>query len=215
MHRKLKRIITALSVLLVISLGIAVKFYFDFRAADKRASQITSSYAEKNKELSSKIDSVNKEIYELNEKYYDEKLSKLLGVEQIISMQKSQWKYVLKANETPFTEDHVYVRSKDLVLTLTESQKEDKLLPISMHKKGSLVSGDNKDNFYEHMIIKTDIPFEKKIQTYNNYTNVFYSFENLSVGTVITLVLSEPLKERLNLHFDKLEIIVDKVDENS
>jgi hypothetical protein len=77
---------------------------------------------------------------------------------------------------------------------------------------GSLVSGDNKDNFFEHMIIKSDIPYEKKIQTYNNYTNVFYSFKNLSVGTVITLVLSEPLKERLNLYFDRLEIIVDRID---
>lgn len=215
MHRKLKRITIVLSILLAITLGIAVKFYFDYKTADKRASKITSSYAEKNKELSSKIDMADKKIYELNEKYYDEKLSKLLSKEQIISMQRAQWKYVLKANEAPFVEDHVYIRSRELVLTLTESQKEDKLLPISMHKKGSLVSGDNKDNFYEHMIIKSDIPFEKKIQTYNNYTNVFYSFKNLTAGTVITLVLSEPLKERLNLHFDKLEMIVDKIDENS
>jgi hypothetical protein len=215
MHRKLKRIIITLSVLLAVALGIVIKFYFDYKAADKKASEISYSYMDKNKELASKIDSVDKKINELNEKYYNDKLSKLLSKEQIISLQKAQWKYVLKANETTFKEDHVYIRSRDVVLTLTESQKEDKLLPISMHKKGSLVSGDKKDNFYEHMIVKSDIPFEKKIQTYNNYTNVFYSFKNLSVGTVITLVLSEPLKERLNLYYDRLEIIVDKIDENS
>ena len=215
MHRKLKKIIIALSIVLAVVLGIAVKLYFDYKTADKRAIQASSSYMEKNKELSGKIDSVDKKINELNEKYYEEKLSKLLGEEKIIELQKAQWKYILKANETPFSDSHVYIRSRDIVLTLTESQKEDKLLPLSMHKKGSLVSGDNKDNFFEHMIIKSDIPFEKKVQTYNNYTNVFYSFKNLSVGTVITLVLSEPLKERLNLHFDRLEIIVDKIDEKS
>jgi len=202
-----------LSIALAVILGIAVKLYFDYRAADKRAIQVSDSYRDKNKELSSKIEAVDKKINELNEKYYEDKLAKLLSKEEIIALQKSQWKYLLKANETPFDNNHVYIRSRDIILTLTESQKEDKLLPISMHNLGSLVSGDNKDNFFEHMIIKSDIPYEKKIQTYNNYTNVFYSFKNLSVGTVITLVLSEPLKERLNLHFDRLEIIVDKIDE--
>ncbi|KNY26577.1 hypothetical protein [Pseudobacteroides cellulosolvens] len=215
MHRKEKRIVIALSILLAVVLGIAVKFYIDYKAADKRAIHVSNSYVDKNKELSNKIEAVDKRINELNERYYEDKLSKLLGAEQIISLQKAQWKYSLKANETPFTENHIYIHSRDIVLTLTESQKEEKVLPISMHKKGSLVSGDDKDNFYDHMIIKSDIPFEKKVQIYNNYTNVFYSFKNLSVGTVITLVLSEPLKDRLNLHFDRLEIIVDKIDENS
>lgn len=213
MYRKQKKIIIILSIALVVILGIAVKLYFDYRAADKRAIDVSNSYMEKNKELSSKIEAVDKKINELNEKYYENKLTKLLSKEEIIALQKAQWKYTLKANDIPFDNSHIYVRSRDIILTLTESQKEEKLLPISMHNLGSLVSGDNKDNFFEHMIIKSDIPYEKKIQTYNNYTNVFYSFKNLSVGTVITLVLSEPLKERLNLYFDRLEIIVDKIDE--
>lgn len=214
MHRKYRRIIFILSSLLIIVLVAAVKIYFDYREADKNSYEMSKTYSEKNKELSGKIESIDKKLYNLNEKYYEDKLSKLLSKEEIISMQKAQWKYILKANDTPFEEDHAYIHSRDIVLTLTESQKEDKLLPISMHKIGSLVSGDNKDNFYEHMIVKTNIPYEKKIQTYNNYTNVFYSFKNLSAGTVITLALSEPLKERLNLHYDKLEIIVDRIDDN-
>jgi hypothetical protein len=212
MNRKYRRIILILSILLAIISGLSIKVYFDYRNADQKSHEISKTYLDKNKELSNKIESIDKKLYELNEKYYEDKISKLLSREQIISFQKAQWKYILKANEVPFQEDHVYIRARDIVLTLTESQKEDKLLPISMHKKGSLVSGDNKDNFYEHLIVKTNIPFEKKIQTYNNYTNVFYSFKNMSVGTVITLVLSEPLKERLNLHYDKLEVIIDKIE---
>jgi len=212
MYRKQKKIIIVLSIALVVMLGIAVKLYFDYRAADKRAIDVSNSYMEKNKELSSKIEAVDKKINELNEKYYEDKLTKLLSKEEIIALQKAQWKYRPSSDNIPFDNSHIYVRSRDIILTLTESQKEDKLLPISMHNMGSLVSGDNKDNFFEHMIIKSDIPYEKKIQTYNNYTNVFYSFKNLSVGTVITLVLSEPLKERLNLYFDRLEIIVDRID---
>lgn len=212
MYRKQKKIIIVLSIALMLMFGFAVKLYFDYRAADKRANDVSNSYMEKNKELSSKIEAVDKKINELNEKYYEDKLTKLLSKEEIMALQKAQWKYTLKANDIPFDNSHIYVRSRDIILTLTESQKEEKLLPISMHNLGSLVSGDKKDNFFEHMIIKSDIPYEKKIQTYNNYTNVFYSFKNLSVGTVITLVLSEPLKERLNLYFDRLEIIVDRID---
>lgn len=215
MRRKQRKLIIVLSIVIAALFGITIKLYIDYRAADKRAIQVSNSYMEKNKELSTKIEAVDKKINELNEKYYEDKLTKLLSKEEIIALQKAQWKYVLKANDTPFDNRYIYMHSRDVVLTLTESQKEEKLLPMSMHNLGSLVSGDNKDNFFEHMIIKSDIPYEKKIQTYNNYTNVFYSFKNLSVGTVITLVLSEPLKERLNLYFDRLEIIVDKIDETS
>jgi len=101
MYRKQKKIIIVLSIALVVMLGIAVKLYFDYRAADKRAIDVSNSYMEKNKELSSKIEAVDKKINELNEKYYEDKLTKLLSKEEIIALQKAQWKYTLKANDIP------------------------------------------------------------------------------------------------------------------
>jgi hypothetical protein len=211
MYKKYTRAIIALSLVIAILSGLLVKIWLDLKQAEGEAVTVQKTYEGRSRELSEKIDSVDNRILQLQDKYYEEKLTKLLGKEQLISLQKSQWRYVLKVNETPFSDDFIYVTSGEFTLTFTESQLEDKLLPKNMHNKGALINGDDLDKFYDHMTIDTIVPYERKIQKYNNYTNVFYAFKNVPRGTIITLRLSEPLKERLNLGYDKLEIIVNKV----
>jgi len=160
-----------------------------------------SEYERKAKEL-------DLEMEEKMDQYYYEKLTKLLSKDRLTAIAKEQWEYSLKVNNTSFQNDHIYSSSDDVTIVLSEAQKSEKILPTEIHRWGSLTSGDEMDRFYDHLMIESVVPWKMEIEEKEDITNVFYTFKDIPRGTIITLRLSEPLRERLNLDYSELEVFV-------
>lgn len=207
----LKGIIIVLSIIILLLSALNIISYYQIKQKEAWAEDVRKTHVESNQILEDKIQAIDNRLFELQDKYYEDKITKLLGNEKLMSYAKEQWQYSLTANNLAFEEDHIYLSTKNVTLVLSERQPTEKLLPLNVHKSGALASGDNSDKFYDHLIIESQIPYETKVETGDNYTNVSYTFSNVTRGTIITLRLSEPLKERLFLSHNTLEIIINKV----
>lgn len=162
----------------------------------------------KNKEVKILTDEINSDLEKLQDTYYEEKLKKLLNKEQLSSIAKNQWSYSLTVDGDSFKNGTLTASSRNVSIVLGENQKADRILPISILNTGSLTSNDSKDKFYEHIQVDSKISFTKSIKAEKNSTNAIFAFKDIPNATIITLTVSEPLKERLKLEHNKLEIIV-------
>jgi len=202
-----KHLTLVLVIVIVILSIIAMASFSKAKVAEAYSNSAEKSYKEKNKELISKLYDVDNKLSQLNDKYYEEKLSKLFSKEKLAAMAKDAWSYSLKVNSEEFKEDNITTTARDITIVLTEAKDFTKPLPSNILPYGSITGGDKGDNYFEHMIIQTTAQYEKTTETDKNITYTTYKFKNLSPGTIITLNLSEPLKDRLKLKDSLLEVI--------
>ena len=64
------------------------------------------------------------------------------------------------------------------------------------------------DKFYEHIKIESSTSYTKTINVEKSSTYAVFTFKNIPSATIITLTISEPLREKLKLMYNKLEIVV-------
>jgi hypothetical protein len=189
-----------------------VKTVEDAKSKEKAAEQVRNSFYEKGQTLDSEKSSFDQQKLEEMDQYYEEKIKKLMSEDELKKVARDQWQYSLTVNDNKFKEDYLYVTQKDFELILTEEQKNEASLPQEVLNSGSLVYGDKSDKFYDHLMIESIVQYEEKIDSAGGITKVRYVFRDVKPGTIITLRLSEPLKERLKLPYPSLEIIVNKVE---
>jgi len=177
------------------------------KVAQTYAKTLEDTYKLKNKELNSKVFDVDNKLAQLNDKYYEENLSKLFSKEKLAAMAKDAWSYSLKVNDEEFKGDNISTASRSITVVLSQTKDSTKPLPSKILTLGSITAQDKSDTFFEHMIIQTTAPYEKAVKTNGNTTNAIYTFKNIAPGSIITLNLSDPLKERLKLKDNLLEVI--------
>lgn len=200
--------ITSILIVVVgILLLVTMTSIYKARIADKYASSMEDTYKSKSIELNSKLNDVNNNLAQLNDKYYEEKLMKIFSREQLMTMAKDAWIYSLKVNDHEFKEDNISTTERNINIVLTESKNPLKPFPENILKFGAVNETDKSDSFIDHMIIKTTANYEKSIKSDRNSTTIIYSFKNVQAGTIISLDLSQPLKERLKLNDNLLEVI--------
>lgn len=151
---------------------------------------------------------LNTDIQKAIDQGYEEKLTKLLGREQLVSLAKDQWKYSLAVNGERFKGFYIYPRTNDVTLVLTETHTNDKDLPENILNLGSLTGGDKTDKFHDHLEIKTTVPYKKVVESGLSFTKASYDFKGVPKGTIINVKLTEPLRERLGLEYSELEVIL-------
>lgn len=213
MRRRYLKLIAALLLFLCLVLTYTnYHNYSQLKNANDKVSSAENNFRNKTKELDEKITKADKLLNENEDKYYEEKLVKLLDKQQLDSMAKNQWSYTLTANGETFKDNYMYLYTKDIMVALTESTSTDQLLPKNILKSGTVSGFDKDDKFYDHLIISTTVPYERVIKDYDTSTVVYYVFRDVPVGTIITLRLSEALKNRLNVKDNNLEIIINKLD---
>jgi hypothetical protein len=211
MRRKFFKITTAILLILTIVLIITtMKSFSEMQTTKVWAEALDRSYRQRSEDLDSRVKDFNANLEQLQEKYYEDKLGKLLPEDQLLALAKEQWTYSITANDTPFKEYQVYSSTRDVVIALAESQPSEQVLPSGIHSKGSLTSGDKSDSFHDHLMIEATVPHEKTVKTAENFTKVFYTFKGVPKGSIITINLSEPLRERLKLESSILEVIVNQ-----
>jgi hypothetical protein len=212
------KVITLIILIFTFLLGVlCIKGYGDLSNTKAWAKGIQQSYQNKSSVLEAKINEIDSKnqamdtkLIQLEDKYYEDKLIKLLGKDKLISLAKEKWKYSLWANDAAFNDDHIYLSTKSVTIVFTENQFKEDVLPKSIHYLGSLTNGDKADKFYDHLIIETQIPYERKMRSNANVSIVSYTFKDVPRGSIITLRLSEPLRERLKLEYSILEVIINK-----
>jgi hypothetical protein len=177
-------------------------------SSESKAGILSNELTMKNKEVKKQTDEISSNLEKLQDKYYEEKLKKLLNKEQLTSIAKEQWSYSLTVNDDSFKNGTVTASSRNVVIVLKENQNPERILPINILNTGSLTSTDSKDKFYEHIKIDSSISYTKSIKVEKNSTNAIFSFKNIPNATIITLTVSEPLREKLKLEYNKLEIVV-------
>jgi len=171
---------------------------------------LNQQITDKDASLGQKMKEIDQDLEKLNDKYYEEKLTQLLGTERLVYMAQEQWNYKLTVNGGAFRENFLRVSGKEVNIILTEEQLQNKHLPSAIHKSGCLTGNDENDIFHNHITIETNLTFEKQVINENSSIMAKYTLRDVPKGTTIVLVLTEPLRERLGLSFDRLEIVVDR-----
>lgn len=198
-----------LSLLTVISI-LYMKKIDDYNEIKVWAKAVEQTYNENYKELDKKLHVSDAELLQLQDKYYEEKLINLLDKDKLTSIAKEKWKYSLYVNNMPLKDNQVYVNSKNIAIILEEKLVGDRNLPSKIEEWGTLTGGDKCDKFYDHLSIKTKFPYDRniKVERDGKSTTVYYTFKDIPRGTIITIKLSEVLRERLNIMNNTLEIII-------
>ncbi|MDP4090353.1 MAG: hypothetical protein Q8930_13930, partial [Bacillota bacterium] len=201
------RIIISALTTVTVALAIFLMYNYDsLKNLQANAQLKQESIDSKDKEVNTKLLAVSTNIQELNDKYYEEKLLQLFSKDKLASMAKDAWTYSLKVNDADFQSDNITTKERNITIVLTQILDPNKPFPKEILSLGSVTGSDSSDNFYDHMIIKTTVPYEKNFKAEGNTTTATYTFKNIPAGTIIALNLSEPLKERLKLDYDQLEV---------
>ena len=202
-RKKIIAFITALLLLILIVVGWGRSFIFhsSLKTAEKQLEK-------KSREVNDKMLEINYSQERLNDKYYEEKITKLLSKNELLALGKKQFKYTITVNGEEMKSASITTKERNVTIRFSEGLKSGKTLPDAILKQSSLTAGDKKDRFYEHAIIKASVPYKQSFKTENFVTEVTYSFEKIANPTIITVIFSEPLKERLDVPYDSLSIIV-------
>lgn len=190
-----------------------MKKSYDYKVIKAFDKSIEEDYNEKNKELDKKLQIKDQELLQLQDNYYEEKLTKLLDKDKLIAIAKENFKYSLYVNSIPLIDDQININSKNLILIFEEKLVGERNLPLKVEQWGSLTGGDTSDKFYDYLSIKTNVPYEReiKLEPDGKSTAVYYTFKDIPGGTIITIKLSEVLRERLNRINNVIEIMVPNV----
>ena len=133
-----------------------------------------------------------------NEIFAEKTLKSEVEAKDLFSLEKSFWSYNLVLNGYKVTSNEISVKPGKVTLVFTENEKQ-RVLPLSMHVIGSITYGDEKDNYYDHVIFK-----DKSLITISHVGDdtlnrtTTYEF-NINSGEQFTVTLTEILAERLGL----------------
>lgn len=163
-----------------------------------------------NNELEEKIDTYQNNLSSIKEEkdFYLDFISQIvtqMPEEEQIELAKTQWQYHLLLNNTPIPVDGIINMDKDeFELTVIEEQNLYTALPDELHSKGR-ISGSIFSNHIKFLNIKPNGTTGADGTIVSSTT---YSFEHLSLGSVINLELSGELQQRLNLNTNVLTITI-------
>jgi len=187
--------------------AVAVIFTYS-RMVEYRVASVAHlrQYTEIKQKYDDLVRNYDADVKKAGEKYYEDKLTRLLTEDELLTLARKQWRYTLTVNNTKLTEDHYYA-SESFVINFTEALNS-RDMPESIQKLGSITGGDELDVFYDHLIIQSEVRWEQKESKNGDATTITYIFNDVPKGSIITLSLSEPLKERLRSQYKDIEIIV-------
>lgn len=204
------RLHITIAVSLAIILGLAMlnlHSLFVAKNAKSYASSIEDAYDSKNRNLDTQLNSLNSNLAQLEDKYYEDKLTQIMSKEKLAVLAKDAWNYTLTVNGDTFKEDNISTSARNISIVLTETKDSKKPLPSSIIDMGSITGTDKSDKFSDHLMLQTTAPYEKKVTTDGGVSKAVFTLNNVPAGTIITLNLSEPLKERLKINDNMLEVI--------
>jgi hypothetical protein len=168
--------------------------HYDFKIKSTAADQLES------------LETENKRIEEELKSYKDfvDSVVNTLDEKELKSLAQTQWEYRLLIDDQRLTgkQSEIEITKTDFKLRLEEKQAAFLALPNEIHTKGK-ISG----HMREHLKI-TPSNYETTAPAGTNVDSIIYTFKNVEKGSVIELVMTEELKERLGVDKGNLKITV-------
>ncbi len=162
----------------------------------------------KNLELSTKINDYSGKIVTENDKYFAKMLIRLFPEDKLQNMAKDNWTYSISVNGTAVKGNTVNVNTPNVVVSITQTEKVNKL-PLLVSIKGSVTNGAPNKQFYDLATVSATItkPTQETKQSTEEKTTIQnYNFTNLNVGEIVTINLDPELATRLGLTDNIVEI---------
>lgn len=215
---KKKRIVfMPIAVMICLLLGTAVWSATMFSNNNTQNAVTTEVQQENNEnQLQENINETNKiaelefEIsrFEEEREYYHSVIGRMmskLNNEEMLELAKSHFSYDIKVNQQQLPNNgriEVDPGEVDVLLTFSMSPHYN-VLSEEWYEKG-MISGD----YFSHITHVTPNNWEEIYADGSNVTARGYKFKNLKSGSIISMSISEELKERLSLDTTNIEIVV-------
>lgn len=197
-----------LIIIILISITFNILLLGEIIKTKTESKAVINEYTKKQQELDEKSKANDKELEKIFDKYYSDKLKRIMDKDDIMFLAQRQWNYALTMNGKDIVQNTIYSEDKNIKIVLAEFQNSEKILPEDILLKGSVTGGDPNDSLASQLDIITLRDYKVNEEEQENGKRISYEFNNISSGTMITLKLSEMLMNRLNLKDNKLEIIV-------
>jgi hypothetical protein len=197
-------LISCISAVLIILIFAALNSYYNLALAKNSLSSMEKIYYKQ----SATLNEITSNIPVEKDKYYEEKLTALLSKEELSSLANENWKYSLTVNDLNISQESVSIGGKDIYILLTETKNNSKPLPKKISASGSLTSEDKATKFYDYLKLDSPFKYELYVETQGDITNVYYGIIGVNSGSTINIKLEQPLKERLQLNSDTIQIKV-------
>lgn len=146
-------------------------------------------------ELSKDVEIYDNGLEKSNDEYSEKALKEILPASQINALAKSFWSYELDVNGTKIDSNDISAKNP-LKISIKQIERE-RVLPLNLHNKGSVTSGDTADRFYEHIILPT-VNYKLTTPLSNvNPSIATFDVTDTKVGDKFVLSVTPILKERL------------------
>ncbi len=143
---------------------------------------------------------------QVNAKFIDERVRKILSQNDLYVYTNSFWKYELVANGTVVKNDKISIKALNgkVIIELLETHKPSEL-PDSIISTGSVTRGDEGDNLLNHIKIFQNNTKGDVIKK-TNTTIVQFNKTSLKSGDKIIVEISDQLGSKLNLPYSQITI---------
>ena len=203
-----------LASLLFVSIILNLIFLATVVNTRRISTEAINDYSTKTKELDEKINLKDSDMEKIFDKYYADKLRSFIDEKDLVLLARKQWNYMLTINGGPFNGGSVNTTDKNIKLVLAEIKNDAKTLPQDILIKGTITGGDTNESLDDHFKVSFSKEYKKYEENDANGNRICYEFKNVSQGSIITIILTPILKDRLNLNDkmkpddNKLQIIV-------
>jgi hypothetical protein len=207
-------LVKVLIIILILSITVNIVLLGEAAKAKKAYNAVMDDYGLKKEELEAKLKAEEKELEKICDEYYCDKLTKIVDEEALMILAQKQWNYILTVNGKEFTGDIMYSDDKNIKIVLAEICNKEKVLPHDILVKGTVTGGDSNDSIASHLDIVSLVDYNKYEDKEQYGKRMCYEFKDIPKGTIITLKISEILKQsldleqKINLKDNDLEIII-------
>ncbi|KYH34717.1 hypothetical protein CLTEP_13140 [Clostridium tepidiprofundi DSM 19306] len=196
-------LLKVLFMITIVSITINIILCGTININKKRYETSIKECISKRKSLDGILNVRKKELDEMFDKYYSDKLRELMGKDDLVILAQKQWNYVLTVNGKKLRGNTIYITDNHIKIVLAEFTNKERVLPKEILMKGTLTGGDPNDSLDSHLKIISQEKYNKHQEEKEGNKRIIYEFNNIPRGTIITLKLSEILKSRLNLDKNK------------
>lgn len=131
-----------------------------------------------------------------------EKAIDYLSEDDLLLLAKGEWDYEIVINEEPIpSSGEIDISESDFEIAFSERRTDFQILPDEIYNEGA-ISGD----YFDHLTIEGVEPNDIQRTDGTIVTGFIYEFESLPSNTSFQLVLSDELKERLELETNTITI---------
>lgn len=218
MKNNKKLTITALTKVLFLIILISIMFNLillgELIKNNTEHEAVINDYHSKKNALNIQLDTGEKALEEELDQYYADKLKQIIDEEALEFLAQKQWHYMLTVNGKNVNGPITYLDDKNIKIVLAEFTDKERLLPRDILVKGTLTGGDPNDRIDAYLDVLSLADYNIYEEKEEDQKRVCYEFKNISKGTIITIKISEILKQRLqfneNVSIDDniLEIII-------